>query len=307
MANFWTAPKTNWLTNDGIGYGDLNRIEQNIDAVRDATKRRVQGFGYATFNTDPSYDGYVVIESGSCYSENGVPISASFYFAKNLNAWQQGNGVAFGSAAPGAVITAHAWFYLFVISNPIDGSVEYMVDDNPAGTNVASVVYTEKRYVNCFKTHVAGTHSSFNLVEMYSTGDHVFINPMSPSIEGATFDTDDQAYNKFVTQVLARASGVGNETPARNVLAQLNAVSFNCNWGMYSLITPYTLPTNFLISSLPQAEISFLGVAAVTSTTQFQIKVNSASQVSLAFVRKATPGWAEFRCNMFYDDRLYLG
>jgi len=310
MADFWTAPKTNWLTNDGIGYGDLNRIEQNIDAVRDATKRRVQGFGYATFNTDPSYDGYVVIESGSCYSENGVPINAPLYFAKNLTAWQQGNGVQFGCLAPGAVLTAHTWFYLFVISDPITGNYEYMIDDNPAGTHVASVVYTEKRYINCAKTYSAGTHSSFNLGEMYSTGDHVFINPMYADLVGCKFTSAGLANpNVYQTLILSRASGAGRETPDRNVLAQFNYLGFSLHCGLFSLIAPYTKPALFMSGGInPVAEVTLYHPTANGNyTSQFEIKVNAAGQISLAYYQSGGAGWVSFACNMFYDDRLMLG
>lgn len=308
MADFWTAPKVNWTDSDGIGYADLNRIEQNTEAVRDGTKRRVQGFGYSTFNDNPAYDGYIVIETGSCYSENGVPINATSYFTKNLTAWQQGNGVAFGCLAPGAVISFHKWMYLFVISNPIDGSVEYMLDDNVSGNNIASVVYTEKRYINCFKTQTPGTHSSFTLVEMYSTGDYVFINPMSPSTQGAVFTTGGQASNVYVTQQLVRASSVGTETPLnRNVLAQFDLVHTNCDIGIYSLVHPYTIPTNFITLLMPNAEISIMqaGRSGIQSD-QFMIRVDAGSQISLALVSAGGAGWVEFRCNMFYDDRLWL-
>ncbi len=165
MANYWTIPKIDWFTSDGIGYADLNRIEANVSANRDASFFRVQGFGFAvTNNLTAGQDGIIHVAKGSGYSADGIPIKMSAEFVKNLRSWTQGNGDTYGGMASAVTAAAHTWYYIFVIMDPTTGDTEIMFDDNIAGNNISSGTYTVKRFVNSFKTGAAGDDGSFLVV-----------------------------------------------------------------------------------------------------------------------------------------------
>lgn len=308
MADYWTTPKVNWTTSDGIGYADLNRIEANISANRDANFRRVQGFGYTVDNSVVGKDGVITVFPGSCYSENDMPIRMNANFVKNLTTWVQGNGSGFGGMASAVTVAAYTWYYIFVIMDPTDGSTEIMFDDNVAGTNISSGTFTEKRRIGSFKTAAAGGDGSFDLVEMYSTGDHTFINPNSAdSAGGSSFAAGGGGDNAYQNATLSLTSGVA--TPALDVKADLNILSENVSYGLISNYQGiFTIPVNFITGGVPSGEYVHM-LETVSSGTRKQtadvsIMVDSASQIRLAHKIDTIAGTIEIRIRGFFDDRL---
>lgn len=306
MADYWTTPKINWLTSDGIGYADLNRIEANISANRDANFRKVQGFGYFISNAIVGEDGVITIGSGSCYSNNGVPIKMAAAFVKNLTAWALGNGTAFGGMAAAVTMAAHTWYYAFVIMDPTDGSTEIMFDDNPSGTNVSSGTYTEKRFINCFKTAAAGGDGSFDLVEMYSTGDRVYINPNSMyAARAITYNNSAPNNNKY--NLITLTSGAeGFALPAKVVNANLTILNFEAAYGLISdHLNVFTVPTNLfpIIPGIPHAE--FYNIQIISAGLEdFSILITAARQINLAMYDVSDIGYVEIVTRGFYDERL---
>lgn len=307
MADYWTTPKINWLTSDGIGYEDLNRVEANISASRDASYRKVQGFGYSISNTGGSgYDGAVTVLPGSCYSANGVPIKLAANFTKNLNTWAAGNGAAYGGMASAVTVAANTWYYVFVVSDATDGSTEIMFDDNPSGTNVSSGVYTEKRYVGSFKTKAAGGQGSFDLVEMYSTGDDTFINASDMFGTPLWYPNSVADNNSYVLETLVSSGNYA--LPARAVKAFINVVTEGVNFGFVN--TFFTVPYPFLSGGEFRGE--FKGVAYDLSTipTQYtvdvQILVDSSRQIYIALYHPSTVITVGIYVHVrgFHDERL---
>lgn len=303
MADYWTTPKINWLTSDGIGYADLNRIEANISANRDANVRKVQGFGYAIDNSVVGEDGVVSVFPGSCYSENGMPIRMNNNHDKNLTLWAQGNGPAFGGMAAAVTVAAITWYYTFVIMDPTDGSTEIMFDDNPSGTNISSGTYTEKRRIGAFKTALAGGDGSFDLIEMYSIGDHTFINPTDIYGQGTIFNNNGGINNAY--QNVTLTLGPGWALPALSLRADLNIISTDVDYGLISNYTSiFTIPGTFISGGVPAGEFCFLRYGAGKGTADIAIMVDSSTQIRLAMFEAASGGSVEIRVRGFHDERL---
>jgi len=307
MADYWTTPKTNWLTSDGIGYEDLNRIEANISANRDGNFRKVQGFGFKIDNSIVGQDGVITVFPGSCYSENGYPIRMNANYVKNLTTWVQGNGATFGGMASAVTVAAITWYYIFVIMNPIDGSTEIVFDDNPSGTNISSGTYTEKRRIGSFKTSIVGGDGSYDLIEMYSIGDHTFINPNSLYAQGTIITAGGGSNNLYRNITLSL--GIGVATPALNVKADLNIISTNVSYGLISNYQSiFTIPANFITAGVPYGEFSFMEDAVsggtVTKVIDLAIMIDPASQINFAHKTNTIAGDVEIRVRGFHDDRL---
>jgi hypothetical protein len=309
MADFWTDPKINWIDNDGIGYGDLNRIEANTKALRDATFRKVQGFGYSINNAVVGQDGVVTITPGSCYSENGVPIRMSAAHVKNLKTWAPGNGATFGGMAAAVTVAAHTWYYAFVIMKPSDGTTEIMFDDNPAGTNVVSGIYTEKRFIHSFKTGAAGGDGSFNLIEMYAIGDNVFINPNSMwSGPGVNHSDTSDSYSEITLTEGAR----GLALPARDVLAKLNVVTEK-EVHSIGLISAYgghfSVPTTFINAGVRVGEFVFQSIIPVSSDHNYgvscdcDIMIPSNGKINIAYLYDTSSPELWVAVRGYFDDR----
>ena len=295
MANYWTTPKVNWVTMDGIGYGDLNRIEANISANRDANVKRVQGFGYTVDNTVSGQDGVITIKSGACYSANGFPLSRQTDIVKNLTTWTQGSGSAIGGMASGVTVAARSWYYIFAIMDPTDGSVDIMFDDNYSGSHVSSGIFTEKRYIGAFRTKLAGTHGSFYLAEMYSTGDHVFICPTAQYDQGDIFSNGSSINNNYQNVTLAKGF-----LPPLEVLAQLNILSDRVDFGLISNYAGvFSTPSNFITAGKPYGEFCFLRYNAGSGTnydiTDVSIMVDASNQLQLAMYETYSYGSVEIR------------
>lgn len=308
MADYWTTPKINWNTSDGIGYADLNRIEANISANRDANFRKVQGFGYATDNSVGGQDGVVTIFPGSCYSDNDIPIKMGpSNFDKNLTAWAQGNGVTFGGMAAAVTVAANTWYYAFVIMNPTDGSTEIMFDDNPSGTNITSGTYTEKRFINSFKTRAAGGDGSFDLVEMYSTGDRVFINPNSMYTNRTITYTNTAPNNNVYNLITLTSGGEGFALPARAVKADLNIQAVDATFGLISdYFNIFTVPTNLfpVIPGIPHAEFYEIQILN-TGSSDLAVMITAARQINLAmYDASVDTGTVDMAIRGFHDERL---
>jgi len=310
MADYFTTPKVDWEDTDGIGYEDLNRMEQNTSAVRDGTKRRVQGFGYTMSNVVPNEDGVITVTPGSCFSNNGVPINMSANFVKNLDSWAQGNGSGVGGMAPDAHtagVDAHTWYYIFAITNPINGDVEIMFDDNPAGTNVSNVVFTEKRLVGTFKTITAGVESSFYVAETYSDGDHTYINPTgTPYVEGTQFLMGGLAGNVYNHEQLLLS---GNPVlPAIVTRADLNLIllgqtgSVDVYIGLVNSVV-FSVPANFSMSGTYRGE--WIGLTdASNDWASFDVELLMDPTSELYIAVSGGVGTLEIRVKGFHWDRL---
>ena len=299
MADYWTTPETGWTAMDGIGYGDLNRIEANISANRDGNFRKVQGFGYIVANGSPST---ITIQPGSCYSENGYPIRRDTVITKNLNAWAQGSGSGIGGMAPSVVSADITWYYAFIIMDPTDGSTDVMFDSDPAGGNVSSGTFTEKRFIGAYKTGVSST-----LMEMYSTGDHVFINPTYAVNNRCVYNNSLPINNAYRTITLSTTlpTSFGMALPARNVLADLNILSEDVDYGLISTYSSvFTAPSPFLTLSDPQGEFCYLRHGAGLGSMDLSIMVDSASQIKLAMYEASYGGSVDIRVRGFHDERL---
>jgi hypothetical protein len=292
MANYWTAPKTNWVANDGIGYEDLNRIEANVSAVRDATKRRVQGFGYVIANNPvASVDGVVTILPGSAYSSDGFPIRRDTNIVKNLTTWVQGSGNDKGGMASAVTVAGYTWYYAFALLDPTNGNVEVMFDDNPAGTNVSSGIYTKKRYINCFKTGAAGDDGSFLLCEQYSTGDRVYINPASSYPANHRGIHIGKINNNYGLHTLYESPpNYFYATPARDVRADINIVGDHDIWAI-GIISSYG--AYYSAGAPDSGEVSLYGSIMIPAARTLNIAVMTISDGDIIV---AGPG--------FYDDRL---
>jgi len=312
MANYWTAPKTDWDSNDGIGYEDLNRIEANVSANRDANFRRVQGFGYTMDNTGGTgYDGVLTILPGSAYSSDGFPIRQDTNIVKNLTSWVQGSGADKGGVASAVTVAAYTWYYIFAILDPVTGNVEIMIDDNPSGTNVSSGIYTKKRYINCFKTAAAGDQGSFDICESWSTGDRVYINPDSslPTTRGVTDDLVNNSYGSISLQ----ESPYGYATPARDVRADINITGDHDIWaiGIYSSFGGhYSVPSNFQNGGILDGEVVaahnyFSGNTPDSGEVSLygSIMIPAARTINVA-IMTLSAGDITIRVPGFYDDRL---
>ena len=303
MADYWTTPKINWITSDGIGYEDLNRIEANISANRDANFRKVQGFGYKIDNSVGGQDGVVTVFQGSCYSINGIPIKMISSIVKNLTTWAQGNGPTFGGMASAVTVAAITWYYIFVITDPTDGSTEIMFDDNPSGTNISSGTYTEKRLINAFKTALAGGDGSFDLIEMYSIGDHTFINPTDLYGQGTIFNNSGGINNTYQTATLTLGPGLA--LPALNLRADLNIISTDVDYGLISKrFIVFTIPGTFISAGIPAGEFVFLRHGVGKGMADLAIMVDSATRIELAMFEAAGGGSVEIRVRGFHDERL---
>ncbi len=311
MADFWTTPKINWVTNDGIGFEDLNRMEANTSAVRDATRLKLQGFGYTINNLTAPDDALITIQPGSGYSTDGIPIHMSSAISKNLNPFVQGTGV--GGLAAGAVTLRDTWYYVFVIMDPTDGSTDIMIDDNPAGTNVVSGTFTVKRFVNSFKTRsIAGAILKF--VEMYSTGDDVFINPISMFDPSAIkFDNSSSQNNEYRVYELEGDSGSdGFALPAKTIMARLNVNSFDIvAFGFLSDFQDlYTIPANLNSGSDFFAEIlKRVDPAALDGymSANFSILVDLTSKVNIAMINPSSgdaDSFIDIQVVGYTDERL---
>lgn len=305
MADYWTTPKTDWDDNDGIGYEDLNRIEQNISAHSDANFRKVQGFGHTIDNTVVGQDGVLTVTPGSCYSPNGFPIRMNTNHVKNLTTWAQGNGATFGGMASAVTVAAQTWYYIFVIMNPVNGDTEIMFDDNAAGTNVSSLVYTEKRRVGSFKTQNAGGDGSFDLWETYGVGDYVHLNTVQlgtivRTVVNNTSPNDDS----FVLTTLNFGAGV--QLPAIAVTATMNIISFDVNYGLFSNYGNFTVPANVMNGSDPQGEFALrrLGTGNY-QTADADIFINGNNQLYVGMEEGGTiNGTMDIRVHKFLDERL---
>lgn len=177
--NLWSTPKTTWASPDLVAAADLNRNENNVEAVRDGAWRQIQGYGFTIDNSVSGQDGVVTVLAGACFSSDGYAMRSDVSWTKNLNTWSAGNGPTYGGVVSGASVGANTWLYLFIVLDPTTGNLELMIDDNRAGSNISSGTYTKKRLINCIKTGAAGSYSSYLLVEMYSTGDRTYVNPES--------------------------------------------------------------------------------------------------------------------------------
>lgn len=310
MANYWTTPKINWVTNDGIGYEDLNRIEANISANRDANFNGVRGFGYTIDNSVVGEDGVITFNPGSCYSENGYPIRRDTDIIKNLATWAQGSGSGIGGVASAVTVAAHTWYYAFVIMDPDDGSTDVMIDDNPSGTNISSGTFTEKRFINSFKTGAAGGDGSFDLVEMYSTGNRVYINPDSMYAEPfKNFpNAGSGVYNEYHTIDFDLGSE-GEALPAKAVRANLN-IRCNTDVDYLGLISKYenvfTIYDPFMSGGEPQGEFTFaptLEAGDPWDQVDIEIMITAAREIELA-MNGTTSGETEIAVRGFTDERL---
>jgi hypothetical protein len=108
-----------------------------------------------------------------------------------LVAWAEGSGSTYGSAATSATIAA-GWFYVFAVFKPTTAAVDYVVDDNLAGSHVLTTVsasgYTEFRHIGYIL--ISGTSGAF-IVEpfVFSGGMYqllsAFITPADHADAGA--------------------------------------------------------------------------------------------------------------------------
>ena len=303
MTDFWTAPKTNWNTNDVIAYTDLNRGEQNTKSLRDGVYRKVQGIGFSADNSVVGQDGVIHVYTGSCFSTDGFPINFSTAFQKNLNTWALGNGPTFGGMAPGVTVAAITWYYIFVIMDPATGNTEVMFDDNPSGTNVSNATYTKKRRVGSFKTDLAGSYSSFLLAEMNSDGDHTFINAYS-SYSGTSFANSVGINNAY--QLVTLSLGLGLALPALNVKAKLNIVSSgNVHYGLIANYTvPFTIPANLFAVVLFGEFVFWNPITGATGTADIDFNIDSSNQLRLAMYEASGGGSVTVLVRGFYDERL---
>ncbi len=301
MADFWTTPKVDWVANDGIGYEDLNRIEQNTEAIRNATYRKVQGFGYSVDNTPA--DGTITVNPGSCFDINGIPIERSLSITKNLNAWVEGSGASIGGLAPFAVLAADTWYYLFIIMNQTAGTTDLMIDDNAAGTNVINGIYTIKRFINTVKSgSIAGDDLKF--IEMYSTGGDVFINPnsMYPTTRYARkFTNTVPKNNNYALEILG--VGADRSLPARIVTAHLNCLGAEASMGLVNAVGGFAA-TGYNIGGLVTAEYSQGQIATIMSADP-SLLISAAGEFYLAlFDPIITDGDVEIAVIGYTDTRL---
>lgn len=304
MADYWTAPKTNWAASDGIGYEDLNRIGANISANRDGNFRKVQGFGYTVDNSVVGQDGVVTILPGSCYSNNGFPIRMNANHVKNLTTWAAGNGPTVGGMAAAVTVAARTWYYAFVIMNPNDGSTEIMFDDNISGSNVSSGIYTEKRFIQSFKTGAAGGDGSFDLIEMYAIGDQVHINPDS-MYTAARGIVPAGLLSDSYTGVTLTDGAAGFALPARDVRANLNV---NIDAGGFGLISSYglhfTVPGSFIVSGIERGEFVHINPTAGGSKTSGDCDIMVPSTRTLYVGVELSGSGLRIAVRGYHDERL---
>lgn len=292
MADYWTTPKVNWLSNDLIGIADLNRIEQNIAGNRDANFRKVQGFGFKADNGITDEDGVIVLQPGSTYSELGYPIRMDLQHYKSLKPWEEGNGPApgggvFGGMAAAVTVTANTWYYTFVIMNPLDGSTDVMMDDNPTGTNISHGTYTHKRLVSCCKTLAAGADGSYELLDMYGIGDRIYM--LSGPVGKKISHSSGSSASPYSNQTLTVPDG-SFALPALEVRADLNISVEDVDFG---LISNYggimTAPANMEFSTEYTGEFvyrRFVGDLSApgngASSLDVSIMVDAARQIQVA-------------------------
>lgn len=298
----WSTPKTNWIAGDGFAYGDANRIEQNISDLRDAVYRRVQGFGYLC----DIGQAYIEMLPGCCFSEDFYPLKFSGGI-KAFTAHSLGFGVGVGGMAPSVTIAANTWYYVFALGHATSSAVEIMIDSSPIGANVTLSNYPYKRFVNSFKTD-----ASSNMVEMYSTGNDVFINPNS------MYSSRSKQITGLTTNVYSTVtieSSVGNFLlPAREVLARLNgrADAYVELLGIYSRVAgattglTFTIPTNLLSGGNYQAEFLYQKPfnAGDYASYDCDIIVNSSRQISLAVIFSSGFGTNWLAVRGYRDERL---
>jgi len=302
MADFWTDPKVDWDDNDGIGYEDLNRIEQNTKAVRDGTYRRVQGFGFHAHNDDASYDGLITVKPGSCYSENGVPIKSAANITKNLNAWAQGNGVSFGGMASAVTVAVYKWYYIFVISNPVTGDVEIQFDNVVAGTNITSITFTEKRLIGAFKTINAGTHGSFDVLEMWSDGDNTYINPWGyPATANTVLTLPLDTYTEVT---LDSISSLGRLLPLIQCEAFLTIKTNSEAFGLYNSVGYFTDPGTFISGLNRRGEYVFCNDISTTPDNIVDVRFVVSATNKLKIAVSTGSGDGKIFVRGFYWDRL---
>jgi len=258
----WETPKTDWVTSDGIGYADMNRIESNTLGVRNATVRKIQGGGYLIYNNVSGYDGIVAIQPLSCYSAGGFPIRQNTEFRKNLNTWALGSGDDKGGMASAVTPAGRTWYYIYAILNTSSGAIDFMFDDDPGGANIPVGTFDEKRYIGAFKTRDAGAESSFFISEMYSIGDRTFINPNDMVADRDIVYTNINNQYKLVS--------LSYVLPERLVLAQLNVYSeANKAIGFISNYGGFTVPSGIYASfpsRPPLGEVIFTRDAPVGAT-----------------------------------------
>jgi len=307
----WETPKTNWNTSDGIGYADMNRIESNILGVRNATVRKVQGFGYFMDNSVVGYDGIVKIQPGSCYSSDGLPIRQDTEFIKNLTTWALGSGNDKGGVASAVTVAAYTWYYIFAILNSSTGAIDFMIDDDPTGANIPAGTFDKKRFINSFKTAAAGADGSFDICESFAIGDRVYINPDSsfPTTRGVDISDTDDSYSLHTLL----ETPYGYATPARDVRADLNIIADTNVWAI-GLISAYgghyTVPSSFLNSGILTGEqvasyqydntASYLqGNSMIAS-----IMIPANRTLNMAFMDTAASPECIVAVPGFYDERL---
>jgi len=308
MADIWDTPKQDWDANDAIGYDDLNRIESNASALRYGTYRRVQGFGYTVDNTVSGQDGVITVTPGSAFTNNGVPFRMTANHTKNLTTWVQGNGATFGGMAPGVTPAAWTWYYIYAIYNQTSGATEIMFDSDPAGGNVSSVTYTEKRWIGTFKTAAAGGDGSFDLCIAYSTGDTVFFDPNS-FVPAAGYITITQAnptpLNTFELKTLT-APTVGLLLPPYEVTAKLNINTQEGAIALYNYHFP--IPSQVRNGTVWYGEHSDRDFQASTPDRyagDIDIIVSPAGQLYVGMWNTGAPATAYIRVRGFYQDRRF--
>jgi hypothetical protein len=216
--------------------------------------------------------------------------------------------------ASAVTVAGYTWYYAFALLDPTNGNVEVMFDDNPAGTNVSSGIYTKKRYINCFKTGAAGDDGSFLLCEQYSTGDRVYINPASSYPANHRGIHIGKINNNYGLHTLYESPpNYFYATPARDVRADINIVGDHDIWAI-GIISSYgghfSVPGSFqnggvLTGEIVAAnayysagapdsgEVSLYGSIMIPAARTLNIAVMTISDGDIIV---AVPG--------FYDDRL---
>jgi len=297
----WITPKTNWTTSDAIGYSDLNRIESNILGVRNATVRKVQGFGYLIYNNVPSYDGIVAIQPGSCYSAGGFPIRQDTEFRKNLNTWSLGSGNDKGGMASAVTPAAYTWYYIYALLNSSTGDIDFMFDDDPGGVNIPAGTYDQKRYIGAFKTSGAGVESSFYIHEMYAIGDDTFINPNDMY---ADREIEYNNINNDYDLITLTNAPRGYALPARLVTAQLNTYSdADISYGFISAYGGFTVPSS-LYASYPGVADAEVFCATPNGSLDFSIVVPTTRQINAAYYDSGASAKIWIAVRGFHDERL---
>lgn len=158
----WTTPKTNWTSSDGIGDGDLNRIEENTEylydregvsivALRDYISQfKVELAAGAAGATEVRVRGGIWCDSASGFVDWGGAVVTKNFTSSN---WTSGGG---GEAKlTASSYSSDRWFWVFAIYNPTTNTADFAIDDNLAGSNLGEVSlagYTLHRRICPVKT-----------------------------------------------------------------------------------------------------------------------------------------------------------